>query len=93
MFARARRGQSGKSAFAIGSPAELAGRRAEHGELLIQERVQAPELSLDGFADLGGEVLSIVPRTRGVVVAGESYVSRTVDGACIGESRRRRRMA
>jgi carbamoyl-phosphate synthase large subunit len=89
VFARARRGKSGKSAFAIGSPAELAGRRAEHGELLIQERVQAPELSLDGFADLDGEVLSIVPRTRGVVVAGESYLSRTVDAPPLVELGRR----
>src|SRR5262249_18751272 len=45
--------------------------------------------SLDGFADLAGEVLSIVPRTRGVVVAGESYLSRTVDAPQLVELGRR----
>lgn len=79
VFARARRGKSGRSAFVIASPAELDARRAEHGELLVQDRVTAPELSLDGFADADGQALSVVPRTRGVIVAGESYVSRTVD--------------
>lgn len=78
VFARARHGKSGRHAFRVASPAELAERRAEHGELLVQELVTAPELSLDGFADRDGRVLSVVPRVRGVVFGGESFVSRTV---------------
>jgi carbamoyl-phosphate synthase large subunit len=79
VFARARRGKSGHQAFQIASPAELALRRAEHGELLVQELVTAPEVSLDGLADRDGRVLSVVPRLRGLVLGGESFVSRTVD--------------
>lgn len=79
MFARTRTGASSKGAFSVASPAELAARIAEHGPLVVQERVDAPELSLDVLADVSGEVISVVPRTRSVIVGGESFVSRTLD--------------
>jgi carbamoyl-phosphate synthase large subunit len=89
LFARARLGKSGRSAFRLDSPIDLARRRAEHGALLVQELVRAPELSLDIFADLTGQVLSVVPRVRGVVVAGESYVTRTLEAPELVELGRR----
>ena len=81
VFARARGGGGGRSAFVVSSPEELARRGAEHGALLVQELVHAPELSLDILADLEGQVLSVVPRLRTSVVGGESYVSETLDDA------------
>ncbi len=78
VFARTRRGKSSRGAFKVSSPSVLAELRASEGELLVQELVRAQEYTLDVLCDLEGQVLSVVPRTRGTVVAGESYLSRTV---------------
>ncbi|MFO0710609.1 MAG: ATP-grasp domain-containing protein [Sandaracinus sp.] len=78
VFARTRSGKGGRGAFRVDSRAELDRLGAVHGPLLVQELVRAPELSIDVLADLEGRVLSVVPRERATVVAGESYVSRTV---------------
>ncbi|MBI5543558.1 MAG: ATP-grasp domain-containing protein [Deltaproteobacteria bacterium] len=79
VFARTRVGKKSAGAFRVGSPAELAALRARlGGELLVPEVVQAPEYTLDVLCDLQGRVLSVVPRVRGVIVGGESFVSATV---------------
>lgn len=79
VFARARSSKGGQHAFRVESPAELRRLEADHGPLLVQELVRAPELSVDVLADLRGRVLSVIPRLRTTVIGGESYVSQTVD--------------
>jgi len=44
---------------------------------IIQEYIDAPEYTVDVFADFEGNVISVVPRERIKVLAGESFVSRT----------------
>jgi carbamoyl-phosphate synthase large subunit len=78
VFARASGSAGGRSAFRVGSREELERLARAHGPLLVQELVRAPELSVDVLADLRGRVVSVVPRLRTAVVAGESYVSETV---------------
>jgi carbamoyl-phosphate synthase large subunit len=78
VFARTRVGKKSSGAFRVGTPAELAALRSRHGEMLVQELVEAPEYTLDVLADLEGRVLSVVPRVRQAIVGGESYVSATV---------------
>jgi carbamoyl-phosphate synthase large subunit len=46
--------------------------------LLVQALIQGTEYTLDCFSDLDGQCLSVVPRVRIRVVAGESKVGRTV---------------
>jgi carbamoyl-phosphate synthase large subunit len=77
-FARPRRGSGGRGA---GPVADLAGLAAltPWSDWLVQERIDGPEFTVDLFADLRGEVLSVVPRRRLRVVAGESVVGVTVE--------------
>ena len=51
---------------------------ALEGDALIQEWIDAPEYTVDVFADLDRRPITCVPRERVQVVAGESVVSRTV---------------
>jgi putative hydrolase of the HAD superfamily len=46
---------------------------------IVQEYIDWPEYTVDLLADFNGRVLSVVPRSRQLVVAGESYVSRTAN--------------
>lgn len=50
-------------------------------EPIVQEHVSGTELSVDAFISASGELLGAVARTRDVVVAGESWVTTTVDAA------------
>jgi carbamoyl-phosphate synthase large subunit len=47
-------------------------------DAIVQEYIQAPEYTLDLFADFQGRVISVVPRERTRIFGGESFVSRTV---------------
>jgi carbamoyl-phosphate synthase large subunit len=75
VFARPRTGSSGAGAMKVSSAAEL---DALGTDTIVQELVAAQEYTVDLFADLSGRIISVVPRERVRVVAGESYVSRTV---------------
>lgn len=79
LFAKPRVGKGGKGAARIGNEAELRTLVDSPDEWIIQELVVAPEYTVDLLADFKGRVLSAVPRSRQFVLAGESYVSRTVN--------------
>ncbi len=78
VFAKPRHGKGGVGAGPVATPAELDFLLARDPEAIVQERVVAPELTLDVFADLSGKIVSVVPRYRTRIVGGESFVSRTV---------------
>jgi len=89
-FVKPRRGKGGEGTGVVRNAAELDARYAQaSGDVIIQELIDAPEYTVDLLADLDGDVVSVVPRERVRIVAGESYVSRIdmrVD--MIGEVRR-----
>ncbi len=79
VFVKPRHGKGGKGAFSARSRAELEGALARlDGDAVVQELVDAPEYTIDLFADFSGNIISVVPRQRILVVGGESYVSCTV---------------
>ena len=75
VFARPRYGKSSVGAVKVTTPERL---DALDADTILQELVGAPEFTIDLFADFSGRVISVVPRERMRIVAGESYVSRTV---------------
>lgn len=79
MFVKPRQGKGGRGALEVRSPAELEGALAHlAGDAVVQEFIDAPEYTIDLFADFSGNIISVVPRQRILVVGGESYVSCTV---------------
>lgn len=64
-----------------GLNAAIAVIEAAGDEPVVQELIDAPELTIDVFLDLEGRPISCVPRERLRVIAGESVVSRTVRDA------------
>lgn len=78
LYARPRIGSGGRGAGAISSAQQLAALEP-WDDWLVQELIDAPEFTLDLFADLQGRVLSVVPRQRLRVQFGESTVAVTVD--------------
>lgn len=78
VFAKPRYGKGGSGAAPVATPQELEFLLARDPQAIVQELVDAPELTIDLFADLSGEIISVIPRYRTRVVGGESFVSRTV---------------
>lgn len=78
LFARPRRGAGGRGAGRIEDAAALAQLRP-FSDYIVQPLVEAPEITIDLFADFDGRVLTVVPRRRLRVVAGESVVGVTVE--------------
>jgi len=88
VFARPRRGKGGMGARRVECREELIG----VGDDLVQEFIDAPEYTVDLFADFEGKVISAVPRTRVIVENGESKVGRTtrvpiITDACVSLAR------
>lgn len=77
VFARPRVGKGSKGAARINSHDELDLYLRHTPDAIIQEFVEAPEFTIDLFADLKGNVLSAVPRQRIITFGGESFVTRT----------------
>lgn len=77
VFVRDRIGKGSRRAFRVDSPEDLSYVRRILHEPVIQRFVTAPEYTVDVFADLDGQLLSVVPRERLLVVAGESYIGCT----------------
>ena len=80
LFVRPRTGAGGHGARVVRTEVELAAAVSELGPLAFaQELVEARELTVDLFIDpRDGTPVSCVPRERLLIVAGESYVGRTV---------------
>lgn len=81
MFMRSRRGKGSSSSVRIKNVDDYHRTLNLFGwsDTLIQEYVRAPEYSVDVYATEDGEVVSAVPRQRVQIVAGESWVTTTVD--------------
>ena len=71
-------GKSGADTFKIDSMDELKKVLGKGSDFIIQECVEAPEYTIDLFADFDGRVISAVPRQRVSVWGGESLVTKTV---------------
>ncbi|MBE9608819.1 ATP-grasp domain-containing protein [Chitinilyticum piscinae] len=78
LFARPRTGAGGRGTCRINDDVSLQ-QLTPWSQWLIQELIEKPEYTLDLFADFEGRVLSVVPRQRLRVVAGESTVGVTVE--------------
>jgi carbamoyl-phosphate synthase large subunit len=78
LFVKPRFGQGTKGARRVQTKLELRESASDPDHWLIQEFVDDPEYTVDLLADFDGRVIAAVPRLRQLVVAGESYVSRTV---------------
>ncbi len=79
LFVKPRFGKGAKGARIVRNEAELENAVQNQAEWVIQGYVEEPEYTMDLLADFDSRVLSVVPRLRRLVVAGESYVSRTVN--------------
>jgi carbamoyl-phosphate synthase large subunit len=79
LFVKPRFGKGSRGARLVYDETELQQATRNQEEWVIQEYVEEPEYTVDLLADFNSRVLSVVPRLRQVVIAGESYVSRTVN--------------
>lgn len=77
VFVKERFGKGSKWAFLVQSKSDLDYMLQRLKEPIIQEYIEAPEYTVDLFADFSGQVLSVVPRERLLVFGGESFVGRT----------------
>ena len=78
VFVKPRKGMGSRGAQKVDNIKQLELILQQDVELLIQEYIQGKEYTLDILADLEGRVLSVVPRERLEVRAGEVSKSRTV---------------
>src|SRR3990167_3143388 len=83
IFIRARYGWGGGMARRADTMAEVAILKRKWGDCLVQENIDALEYTVDVFSDSRANVLSVIPRQRIKVVAGESVVGRTEKNADI----------
>lgn len=84
VFVRPRQGKGSRQSRVARSPSDLKGALAAlDGEGVVQEYVDAPEFTIDLFADFDGRVISVVPRQRLLIFGGESFVGRTVKNPLI----------
>jgi carbamoyl-phosphate synthase large subunit len=77
VFLRPSSGKGGRGAKKVNSRSELDGLVDNPQEILVQEYVDAPEYTVDLFADFDGKVISAVPRRRIHVWGGESFITET----------------
>ncbi len=81
VFLRPSSGKGGRGARKVNSQSELNAFIDNPKEILVQEYVDAPEYTVDLFADFSGKVISAVPRRRLHVWGGESFVTATENNA------------
>src|SRR3990172_11613834 len=74
VFVRARYGWGGGMARRADTMAEVAILKRGWGDCLTQENIDSPEYTVDVFSDSRANVLSVIPRQRIKVIAGESVV-------------------
>lgn len=77
LFVKPRRGKGARQTVRVDSREELEWVLRQVPDAVIQRFVQAPEYTIDLFADLSGKVISVVPRERIHIFGGESFIGRT----------------
>jgi len=77
LFVKPKQGKGGVQTFRVNSEEELKLIINLVSEIIIQEFIDAPEYTVDLFADFSGNVISAVPRERINVLGGESLVTKT----------------
>ncbi|MBC7261122.1 MAG: ATP-grasp domain-containing protein, partial [Chloroflexi bacterium] len=77
VFVKERFGKGSKWAFRVEFQQDLDYLLLRLNEPIIQEYVEAPEYTVDLFADFSGRVLTVVPRERLSIFGGESFIGRT----------------
>lgn len=77
LFVKPRRGKGGGNTVRVNSREEFELALKQVPDAIVQEFVQAPEYTIDLFADFSGRVVSVVPRERIRIIGGESFVGKT----------------
>jgi len=77
VFVKERFGKGSKGAFRIENKTELDNLLPHLKDPLVQEYIEAPEYTVDLFADFSGKVISVVPRERLLIMGGESFIGKT----------------
>src|SRR5439155_6265598 len=77
LFVKERFGKGSQGTWVLESSEDLAYALGKANDPIIQQRITAPEYTIDLFADFSGRVLSMVPRQRLGTVGGESFLGRT----------------
>jgi carbamoyl-phosphate synthase large subunit len=85
LFAKRRRGSASVGAGVCRSVAEARERLRQDPDLLFQEAIEGPEVSVDAYLSRQGRCTVRVPRWRDKVVAGEAVQSRTFRSAAVAE--------
>jgi carbamoyl-phosphate synthase large subunit len=88
LFAKPITGSSSKGAQVVRDRTRFDELRSESNPYIFQQYVAGQEFSVDAYADRGGSIHGISPRTRDVVVGGEVEVSTTVTDEEITEASR-----
>lgn len=83
LFAKRRRGFGSIGAAICRSLAEAQAALARHPDLIFQEVIAGPELSVDAYISVEGRCTVRVPRVRDKVIGGEAQQSHTVRSASI----------
>ncbi|MFA7412441.1 MAG: ATP-grasp domain-containing protein [Tissierellaceae bacterium] len=78
LILKPRDGMGSKGIFHVKGERELSYFSSDQNNYIIQEEVKGVEYTMDVLCDLGGKILSIVPRQRLEVRAGEVVKSRSV---------------
>lgn len=71
------------------TPDEALTALASRNDLLFQEHVDAPEVSVDAFVSTSGRCTVMVQRVRDKVIGGEATQSHTINDAGVGDLARR----
>lgn len=88
-FARAVTGSGSTAAARLAGPEDLAAFQARHPDCLVQEYVDWPEVTVDGFVSREGALIAAVPRLRLKTRGGQAVVARTVAAPVVEETVRR----
>jgi carbamoyl-phosphate synthase large subunit len=77
LFIRPRFGKASKDIYQIDSEEKLRFYIKHISNPIIQKYIEAPEFTVDLFADFNGRIISAIPRRRLLTVGGESYITQT----------------
>lgn len=78
LFYKSQRGFGSMAVGVVRTPGEAQALLAERPDLLFQEVITAPELSVDAYLARSGKCIVCVPRIRDKVIGGEAYQTHTV---------------